>query len=237
MRFLTTLIVAFIATSCSNVPVEVGSGPIKLSPEAQAAYERYASSRAPAVFVVSEDGEHFQYHYCAEARCRKAGGTAQAIADCQAWSGDKRCYVYDRLGDVVWDNESDFRGPDKNKNHTCLNAASPPEQRVAACSDVLEAIDLRPQDRAVTHRRRAVAYLALERYADAVGDFSAVLDNQALADQLDITDRSRSSWYLERGLTYEVMGNLEKARSDYESALQYFPEWSAAKEALQGLSS
>ena len=237
MRYPSVVLAGFFLANCANVPVDVGTGPIELSPEAQGAYERYASSRAPTVFVVSEDGRNFQYSYCEDARCLKGGGTARAIAECQIWSDGERCYVYDRLGKIVWDKEKAFRGPDKDRDHACSYAANPPEERIAACSEVLDAVDLRPRDQAVTYRRRAVAYIAVERHQDAIADFSAVLDNEELKDQLDITDRSFSKWYLDRGEAYEVLGDLENAERDYRSALEHFPGSTAAQEALQDVSS
>lgn len=110
MKYLVLALAGALLASCSNVPVEVGSGPIKLSDKAQAAYDKYASSRSPIVFVATEDGQHFQYNYCVDARCRKGGGSARAIAECQYLSDGKRCYVYDRTGQIVWDREKDFRG-------------------------------------------------------------------------------------------------------------------------------
>lgn len=237
MRYLAITLAGFFAASCSNVPVEVGSGPIELSGKAQAAYDEYASSRAPTVFVVSEDGENYQYSYCVDARCRKGGGTARAITECQVWSDGKRCYVYDRLGKIVWDKEGDFRSAGKDVSLNCSYASNPPEERIEACSKVLDATDQRPQDLAVTYRRRAVAYIALEQYQEAVADFSAVLDNAELTDQLNITDRSLSKWYLDRGKAYEALGDLDQAKGDYQIALEYFPASSAAQGALKELNS
>ncbi len=235
MKNQLTVLISLILTSCINVPVDIGTGPIELSPRAQAAYEKYASSRKPYMFVVTEDGKHFQYYYCEEARCLRGGGTARAIDDCQKWSGGRRCYVYDRDGKIVWNRDKPFRGNDKALAR-CAEAQRPAEELVEACSQALAAIDLRPQDRLITHRRRAFAYLKLEQYPEAIADLSAVLDNDDITDKLDISERALGYWHLGRGEAYEALGDLESARADFAKAVQYAPNLSIAKEALERVS-
>ena len=228
-----TLIVfcALLLASCSDVPVEVGSGPIKLSDEAQAAYEEYSSSRRPIVFVVSHNGKLFQYNYCEEARCLRRGGTARAIAECEAMGDGRRCFVYDREGTIVWDQQRPFKNVD-DIDILCSQAFHPPEQRVRTCSETLAIGDLPLEERAAAHRRRARAYAELENYEKAVHDLSAVLDDARSIEQLGITDRSLAHWYLDRGRAYESLGDLKEAKTDFERAVQRNPTLSAAKDAL-----
>jgi hypothetical protein len=105
MKIKFLVIFALAVSGCSNVPVEIGSGPIRLSAEAQDFYEKYSSSTSPIVFVATKDGEFFQGYYCEDLSCRGGSGTARAISECQYMSKGKRCYVYDRNGTIVWDQE------------------------------------------------------------------------------------------------------------------------------------
>ncbi len=235
MRNPLTLSLFFLIASCSNVPVEVGSGPIELSPRAQNAYEEYASSRKPDMFVVTEDGKYFQYSYCREARCRSGGGTARAIAECQVFSKGQRCYVYDRGGNIVWERDKPSKGNDKAVD-LCSKADQPPEIRVESCSEALAASGLSTRDRALTHRRRAFAYNELKQYKKAINDLNALLEKDGLANQLDMTERSLARWYVDRGQTHELLNDLDSAKSDFLKAAEYSPDWPVAEIALKRVS-
>lgn len=82
---------------CTNS--SIGSGPVKLSPQAQAHYDKYRSTVGPGAFVLSEGGGAF-FSYCPETGCAP-GSVSLAMQLCRR-SNSGECYIYDIEGRVVW---------------------------------------------------------------------------------------------------------------------------------------
>lgn len=94
---LTFTVLATVAAGCTNS--NIGSGPLKLSPQAQAHYDKYRSTVGPGAFVVSEGGGAF-FSYCPETGCAP-GSVSLAMQLCRR-SNSGECYIYDIEGRVVW---------------------------------------------------------------------------------------------------------------------------------------
>jgi len=94
---LSGLVVCLIAGGCTDQ--RIGSGPLKLSPQAQAHYDKYRSTVGPGAFVLSERGDAF-FSYCPEMGCAP-GSVFLAMRLCRQ-SNRGECYIYDIEGRVVW---------------------------------------------------------------------------------------------------------------------------------------
>ncbi len=92
-----------------------------------------------------------------------------------------------------------------------LGASDP----AAALSDLSDAIRLDPKSPAL--RSRATLYLSLGRLEQALLDFNQVIAN----------DGSDSIAFLDRGVTYDRIGNIESAIGDYGSSIALAPSATA----------
>ena len=130
-------------------------------------------------------------------------------------------------------------------------------QDIKECTFALEHTSLRRQDKAATLINRGILYVAREEYDLAIKDYdrayrinpniaeihvnrgnmlfmSRVFD-QAVAEYTQAIALEFSKLYIahyNRGLTYEKMGELDKAEADYRRALQLMPDWSRARNKL-----
>ncbi|HEB80168.1 MAG TPA: hypothetical protein ENI79_06825 [Rhodospirillales bacterium] len=107
----------------------VGGGPLTLSPESKADFQRYLKREYPLAFAVSRDGEHSGYYYCnVKNACLLADAKSEALADCRsntpASSG--ACKIYAIAKDVVWRGAVSVRGPEKVKSASRASAAPAP---------------------------------------------------------------------------------------------------------------
>jgi len=95
LRSLGLVALGAAAAGCDS---HIGSGPLQLSPKAQAHYQEYKSRFAPGAFVLSQNGGAF-YSYCPTTSCIGAISTAMRL--CRE-SNSGECYIYDIDGQVVW---------------------------------------------------------------------------------------------------------------------------------------
>lgn len=79
-----------------------------------------------------------------------------------------------------------------------------------------------PEDRARLLLNRGLAREKLDRRAEALADFNAALDLNALQSE----DKSRAIF--DRGVTYDEMGRTDEAITDYSAALSITPSFAPA---------
>ena len=101
---------ALVLAGCAT-PSVYGSGPLRLSPEIQAAYAKYLGTAGRGAFAVSRDGTAAGESYCRIGTDCQGDPIRVALEGCRR-SG-KECFIYDVAGRIVW------RGP-------TLEPAAPP---------------------------------------------------------------------------------------------------------------
>lgn len=89
---------ALLLAGCAGPPV--GSGPVRLGPGMQAAYQKYRATMQPGAFAISADGG-VGYTWCNSLSGCRGNEVAQALASCRR-SARTPCYLYDVNGKVVW---------------------------------------------------------------------------------------------------------------------------------------
>lgn len=99
------------ALAACATPSVYGSGPVRLTPEIQAAYAKYLGTTGRGAFAVSRDGTVAGESYCRIGTDCQGDPISVALASCRR--GGKECFIYDVGGRVVW------RGP-------TLEPAAPP---------------------------------------------------------------------------------------------------------------
>ena len=129
---------------------------------------------------------------------------------------------------------------------------------VRECTFALEHTSLRLHDIVATLINRGVIYVAMEEYDLAIRDydraysispdvaeihvnrgnllFMSRIFDQAITEYTRAIELDLPKLYIafyNRGLTYEKMGELEKAADDYRHALELMPDWSRAREKLE----
>jgi len=97
-----TRVIALVALAtlggCAGAS-NVGQGPIKLSPQLEAAFQRYLAQPGPGAFAVSRTGRAGGGTACGEASCR--GNEMQiALEGCRRYG--EPCYLYAVGRNVVW---------------------------------------------------------------------------------------------------------------------------------------
>lgn len=93
------------------------------------------------------------------------------------------------------------------------------QQRIYACSEVLQTLQLENADRALALSARGEAYQAARDEAQAAADLK-----QALLLYDSIIDRkSGPALYLQRGSTLHALGSRDRALSDYDQVIQLDP--------------
>jgi tetratricopeptide (TPR) repeat protein len=98
----------------------------------------------------------------------------------------------------------------------CRTAVTP-ELKVSACTRKIQSDELKDQQLALAHYNRAVAWYQLQRFEDAVADFSKSLEISARPD-------FKYSAYLFRGVIHDRMGAFEIAVKDFSSAIELMPK-------------
>ena len=104
-------LLAILALAGCALPSSYGSGPIRLAPQIEAAYEKYRSMPSPGAFAVSRDGLAAGESYCPVGIDCRGNSISMALESCRR-SGNE-CFLYDVAGRIVW------RGP-------TLGPAAPP---------------------------------------------------------------------------------------------------------------
>ncbi|MGY4411976.1 tetratricopeptide (TPR) repeat protein [Bradyrhizobium sp. LB7.1] len=107
-----------------------------------------------------------------------------------------------------------FGAAHAQQNPNCFNASLPPTTRIDACSSILDADPRHAQ----AHQARAVAWLEMRNYDEAIEDFT-----QAIA-----MDPKYVQSFYGRGLAWEKRGRLQKALDDF----QYFVSVNPSVEGL-----
>ena len=102
-RFSKQLLFLLVA-GCGLTDPYVGTGPITLSPDAEAGFAYYQELMSPSHFALAADGRAYGYSYCPAGGCVGNGQTA-AIDSCQQRSGGVPCRIYAKGRAVVWDAE------------------------------------------------------------------------------------------------------------------------------------
>jgi tetratricopeptide (TPR) repeat protein len=129
----------------------------------------------------------------------------------------------------------------------CSNPNTPPDQTIAACTQVLQSGSLHGTDLAVAYNNRGVGYLSKGRYDDAIRDFTQAVrldpkepaflieraDAYARNGHADLAitdytgaarlDPNLADAYYKRGLLYDETGRLDLAIADYTHALKIKP--------------
>ena len=105
-RLSALLLSSVLLPGCGLKDPYVGSGPITLSPEVEAGFERYKALNFPSRFAVSVDGAGYGYSYCPQGNC---SGNPQRVAidSCEQASGGVPCKLYAKGRNVVWDHAGD----------------------------------------------------------------------------------------------------------------------------------
>ncbi len=109
MKSLILVLCVLVPLSACQNGGAVGSGPLTLSPKAQAALRDYMKNTKPMVFVVSTDGRAYSYRYCPEAYdgCMRSSDTFRALENCREYSRGVPCKVYAKGHSIVWEGASD----------------------------------------------------------------------------------------------------------------------------------
>jgi tetratricopeptide (TPR) repeat protein len=104
------------------------------------------------------------------------------------------------------------------QNSAQCNGGSYPEQRIAACTAVVENSSVAPAQRAAALVQRGMLRAELGQQARAMADFGRAI-------RLDATN---SDAYSERGMVHQQRGAFDMAMRDYEAALAVDPTNSVA---------
>lgn len=103
MKILFSFLVLVLLGSCVT-DTEVGKGPIVFSSTVQDGFEKYLGTTNPKVFVVSEDGNAFDYFYCRDIDgCLASNETYRALKMCEERSYGQECKIYAFGKKVVWE--------------------------------------------------------------------------------------------------------------------------------------
>ncbi len=130
------------------------------------------------------------------------------------------------------------------------------------CSYALDYGNLSLRDRAATLVNRGIIYMALEEYEHAIKDYQTAkklipdfgevyvnvgnvffmgkVYDKAIDEYTQAIERNLTKdhiAYLNRGMAYEKLGDLEHAEMDYRTAIELRPEWSLATGKLEQLES
>jgi tetratricopeptide (TPR) repeat protein len=154
-------------------------------------------------------------------------------------------------------------GAAQNCYHAALTASQvhvTSREDIKQCTTALEHTALSLRDRAATFVNRGVVYLAEEEYQLALEDFEAAarlkedfgeiyvnrgnlyfmgrsfekaIDEYSRAIRLGLNKEHVA--FLNRGMAYEHLKDIENAEADYRRALEILPEWSMATKKLEKL--
>jgi len=109
MRIAALALGGVVAVAACTPTDYTGSGPITLSRQTRAEFERYLESRHPGHFIVSEDGRTHYWTHCPEpggdCRVGPVGGIGAMISRCEAAS-DTPYHLYAEEGEIVWEGQA-----------------------------------------------------------------------------------------------------------------------------------
>ena len=103
------VIVPLLAAGCESIS---GSGPITLSPRAQAQLNQYMQHSSAGAFAVPPDGSVGVWYYCDEASVRCANNTVgSAVRLCNQYANRQDCKIYAVGHEIVWKESSGASSP------------------------------------------------------------------------------------------------------------------------------
>lgn len=95
------MMLPLISAGCESV---YGSGPITLSPRAQAELDRYMSNPSAGSFAVPPDGSVGIWYSCNESSIRCANNTiGPAVRLCNQYTNRQDCKIYAVGREIVWE--------------------------------------------------------------------------------------------------------------------------------------
>ena len=103
-KILITMLVGLVLVGCKTASDSFGQGPINISSNIVASFEKYKSGPGPSYFAISEDGRRAGWSYCTAGPDGCMGGGLPfsiAINACQR-NSDIPCKIYARGTKVVW---------------------------------------------------------------------------------------------------------------------------------------
>lgn len=128
------------------------------------------------------------------------------------------------------------------------------------CTYALTRTAMSPRDRAATLANRGIIYMSLDEFAMAVEDYNKAIALKPELGELNINignvfymgdayDRAITEYttaleknttkpyvaHFNRGMAYENLKNYARAESDYKTAMEMMPEWTAPKTKLAEL--
>jgi tetratricopeptide (TPR) repeat protein len=129
---------------------------------------------------------------------------------------------------------------------------------VEVCTKAIFHGELNKKDLVATYVNRGIVHMAMEEYQEAARDYNKALGmsddvgeayvnrgnlwfvasrfKEAIADydkSIQFGIEKTHVAFLNRGMAYEKLGKLEKAKSDYQAALDKIDDWSTAQQKLQ----
>jgi len=103
-KLLGILIVALLLVPTQVKAGPIGSGEIKLKPQAVQAWINYVKQRdKPRIFLVPVDGSSASSWYCPQSVTCVPGGATQEILQCERHHG-KQCKIFARGRTIKWKN-------------------------------------------------------------------------------------------------------------------------------------
>lgn len=131
-------------------------------------------------------------------------------------------------------------------------------EEINECTYALQNTSMNSRNRVATFINRGIIYVAMEKYDKAIKDYDRAFKlnpdiaeihvnrgnmffmgevyDQAIAEYSEAIELEFSKEHVahyNRGLTYEKIGELDKAEADYRRALELLPEWHYAQSKLE----
>jgi hypothetical protein len=183
-RWRRPIVLMFLCASCSfkdpDKDLDVGSGPITLSPHVQANFEAYKALDRPMYFVVTESGVGSYSIYCpGRLYCSSPTARIEALAQCRKDNPGAECKVYAMGRVVVWQ-DAGARRPRRQLSvadrlvRECLEGDTP-EIRIDKCSQAIASSELAPTQKRGAYYVRGRAYEQIGILSEAEQDYGAVL--------------------------------------------------------------
>jgi len=200
-RCYWALALVLLCASCQDP--DRGTGPITLSPGAEASFAEYMGRDDPLYFMVTEDGRGSYYMYCVGGfNCTSSAARLQALNECRRRNAGDDCKIYAIGRSIVWqDPEGEAvasaapaarpapeLSPSARLVRDCLDGETP-AIRIQTCSAAIASAELPEPDKRGPHYVRARAYEEAGDQSLAELDYRAVLridpDHAAARARLD----------------------------------------------------
>jgi hypothetical protein len=100
-RCYWALALPLLCASCQDP--DRGTGPITLSPSAEASFAEYMGRDAPILFLLTEDGRGSYYTYCVGGfNCTTSAARVRALDACRRRNAGQDCKIYAIGRSIVW---------------------------------------------------------------------------------------------------------------------------------------